>query len=59
MGLGLGVPLVHLQPKWLPARWTASTAGGAFRDLHAWLPSLSVVRVMRALRELVTERART
>ena len=53
LGHGLGVPLVHLQPHWLPAAWTGSVDDERFIDLHTRLPTLGVKRVFEAVRALV------
>lgn len=55
LGQGLETTLVHLQPKWLPSRWTASASQGPFRDLRASLPSLGVDPVLAAVEEMLAE----
>lgn len=55
LGLGLRTPLVHLQPRWLGATWTASAKEAAHRDLLANLPTLGVRRVFQALEELLLD----
>lgn len=56
LGLGLDVPLVHLQPNWLPQSWTASSPSDAYRNLHVSLPRLGVARVFDSLNDILARR---
>lgn len=53
MGLGLDVPLVHLQPKHLSSGWTASPDSPNAIDIRCSLRSLGVERVFREVRRVL------